>query len=1164
MRNINQFGGTNVAVGENKGTINVSIENKDVPKILSPSCPFIPPVFIGRDEEMTTVREKFVQGQNFLMLINGQGGIGKTTFAAKYWERYQNEYNHLAYLNVDNGISDALLSLQDELGIKFPETMPTEKRLDFLIKHVGGLSKPCLLILDNANNEQDLEQNIVFLRSCSNFHILLTSRITDLGEYAEKHPLGTLSKTHGLALFKRHYELMREEEVELFYEIFESVGGNTLVIELMAKNLKNFNNKLRTKYTLKNLKEDLEKGLTELSQTQPINTPYQAIGKELRQETPGAIIMAMYDLTELNEPEKSLLSIFAMLPAENIDFEILENFTDADIVDTLLDLERKGWIEYNKEENSFKTNPIVQNITRYQNREQIFKDCEVMIDFLGDFLSKNLEGSIRSHSAVQAKLYAQYTENFIKSSSSIITFDNNSEIQEKVFMAIVRIAYYYCYQVGDLSKSLFFTDYGYNLIKKQQDSSRDSSMEDHRLKTFLSGLTSMKATISLKMGKNDEAISLYSDMKKVLTEVVKSKPDVNTLYLLQISSSEIATTYLNQGKPRKALEMFLPLHENFRKLQPIFEQSVSGQINFSVLSYYTGRAYSAIGNHKEAIKSYKSSCNILKSSLLNNPENTELKKGLVYCYEILGKEYYKINRKQKALSFYKKQQNLAKELSNLRPENFEYATLLMNSCRLIGMFQAENNKRESALKSFLKAKEGYEKLRKIAPQEVDVRDSLITTYSGLRECYTQQDDVENAIQFCKLEYGLIKAKNSLTIANRKWIIKLYEYLGETYDKQKKYEDSLSYYIKVAEELEIVKAELEKESNSEEGKIVKTEADKMLNSTDVIVNIQIVEKKSQEELNSTENKTVKTKTDETLDSIESKITRTESEKKYNPVKSKAVKTESKKEFAIFEAKSNLLNTYILLGNMALDKLNNVNESHDFYKKGFKTIKNICNCLPGKEHAQSKFNMGKFLFYTGHHIMKYPNSSNIAIMFFKEMKNVFEELHQMFPEDGGIRINISVAHEYIGRSYREQDDQEKTSQHFNKCHEISLALYKEEPDDSAYLCRIGKSYNNLANTYLSDNEDTAEAVKYLELYNKYLIIAHQQDDNLDYQEACAHSYLRLGMLEQVRENYREARKHYLKALPLYRDLQDKDKDNEFEVTDIIEDIEQRIKSLTSSGD
>jgi len=363
---------------------------KELNKFLT-SPPFQSTIFVGRQEELQAVHDRlFTPNNNFLMLINGHGGMGKTTFASKYWEKYQHEYAHLAFLYIENGIANGILSLAGMLGLKFSNET-TERQLDILITTVTNLAKPCLLILDNVDDEKDLNANILLLRRCTNFHILLTSRLAN-SDYAEKYPLGTLSKEQALEVFKKHYPLLEESEKTLFAEIYDAVGGNTLVLELLAKNLSNFNNKLKKRYTLQNLKDDLQNGLTKLSQSKEVNIEYQAKGTGIRNETPEAIILAMYDLTDLTEDETTLLSVLSVLPAENIAFDMLTTLLQDENLDTpLLSLAQKGWIEYNEAEASFKISPVVQEITRHKNQERLFDDCTPLIKNLTRLLRADNE-----------------------------------------------------------------------------------------------------------------------------------------------------------------------------------------------------------------------------------------------------------------------------------------------------------------------------------------------------------------------------------------------------------------------------------------------------------------------------------------------------------------------------------------------------------------------------------------------------------------------------------------------------------------------------------------------------------------------------------------------------------------------------------------------------
>lgn len=62
-----------------------------------------PGYFIGRDAELADIRQRLKDGKK-LMLINADGGIGKTSLAAKYWDDSLYEYKYNAWLFCDTGI----------------------------------------------------------------------------------------------------------------------------------------------------------------------------------------------------------------------------------------------------------------------------------------------------------------------------------------------------------------------------------------------------------------------------------------------------------------------------------------------------------------------------------------------------------------------------------------------------------------------------------------------------------------------------------------------------------------------------------------------------------------------------------------------------------------------------------------------------------------------------------------------------------------------------------------------------------------------------------------------------------------------------------------------------------------------------------------------------
>ncbi|NTV47922.1 MAG: ATP-binding protein, partial [Chlorobiales bacterium] len=346
--------------------------------------PFPPEVFLGRDDDLITVHDKLFKGDNLLLLVNGEGGIGKTTFASKYYYAYHEDYCHLAWVFAEKSLLDAVLTLAESLTVKFDDNMTGEERLEKLLCEMRKLRKPCLLVIDNANSLPDLDAHYHKLRTCPNVHLLLTTRISEFSQ-AKVYHINPLDEANAIELFKTHYPAHKHEEDDLLKQILEAVGYNTLVTELLAKNLSNFNNKLKRNYALADLLRDLqETGLLALSHSKDVTTLYQG----LRKEKPEDIIAAMYNLTELEETEQKLLSVFAVLPAETIAFATLEDLLPGieDKATLLLGLAKKGWIEFNDSAKSFKCSPVVQEVTRQQNKTRLAEDCAELISTLIDKL----------------------------------------------------------------------------------------------------------------------------------------------------------------------------------------------------------------------------------------------------------------------------------------------------------------------------------------------------------------------------------------------------------------------------------------------------------------------------------------------------------------------------------------------------------------------------------------------------------------------------------------------------------------------------------------------------------------------------------------------------------------------------------------------------------
>ncbi|MGZ4957465.1 MAG: NB-ARC domain-containing protein [Methylobacter sp.] len=492
-----------------KGNVTVHYGNQQIAKNLT-RPPFISDVFIGRDDDIAAVHRQLFKAKPLLMLVNGEGGIGKTTLAGHYYSLYQQDYQHMAWVFAEDSLLNALLTLAPPLQIDFPQDWNDSRRLDGLLTRMADLHKPCLLVIDNANNLAELETYYSALRSCSNFHILMTTRITEF-EQAACHKIRPLPDKDAITLFKKHYPGHQAHEDPLLQTILAAVGYNTLVIELLAKNLQS-HNRLKTRYSLTDLLNDLQqKGLLKLK-SQPVSSAYHADGTALRKETPEAIIAAMYDLGELSDAELTLLSVFAVLPAENIAYFLLETLLpDIESLEvTLLGLAQKGWLD--NIGSDFKVSPVIQEITRQKNQSRLLHDCHNLIDRLIEKLEYEPgTGHFINAGYQEAAVFAHSAESVVRH-----IFGANDSLA----ILCERLGSYHN-TVGNLGRALEFYEDDLQLSKELYQAYPDNVSFKNGLAISFIKLGS----IFERLEKNEKFREYYIEAKKLLEQLVADSPD---------------------------------------------------------------------------------------------------------------------------------------------------------------------------------------------------------------------------------------------------------------------------------------------------------------------------------------------------------------------------------------------------------------------------------------------------------------------------------------------------------------------------------------------------------------------------------------------------------------------------------------------------------------
>ena len=300
---------------------------------------------VGRTEELAAVRSNLL-ADRATVLVNGIGGIGKTTVARKYVELHWDEYRHIAWLTVaspqsldndpnrvaDKGYSplrDAFLRssvLWQNLGVAAEvEKHLNNKDLDSAfeaIRHRLGQLQDCLLIIDNANETEDLLEHRPALKSI-NAHVLVTSRARP--KEWQIVEVNELPLPLAVELFRQHYahpSLGQTTENEL-NTLAETLLRHTLLLELVGKSANPEGGNIPFPLLLESLQNQSfhDRYLNEL----PVDAGDHADGQNLRRQAnvEGYISLIFNHISHLREEHCDLLKAMTLLPpaqAYNRDF----------------------------------------------------------------------------------------------------------------------------------------------------------------------------------------------------------------------------------------------------------------------------------------------------------------------------------------------------------------------------------------------------------------------------------------------------------------------------------------------------------------------------------------------------------------------------------------------------------------------------------------------------------------------------------------------------------------------------------------------------------------------------------------------------------------------------------------------------------------------------
>jgi tetratricopeptide (TPR) repeat protein len=704
----------------------VELEQPKVDRFLT-SPPFLPPVFLGREYDLSEIHARFVSGQACpLLLLTGEGGMGKTSLAAKYWEAFESTYVHLAWVFAGHGLQDGLLALAPRLGLKFEDTEPDAHRLDRLFAKLANLGSPSLLVVDNENNPEDLALFYGALVGLKNFHILVTTRVLEF-ENVDRLGLPPLSAPVALEVFKEHYARHAPSDDALFENIYAAVGGNTLVLELLGKNLQTLNRN-HTFYTFQNLLDDLlRKGLFAVSQTAEVSVLAKGQRLLLKKGNPIDVIGALYDEIEMGTPlsdaEKRLLSNLAVLPFEPFAFGLLAQLLVAEsdreglllLSHSLDQVAQRGWIE-RVGVGCFKMSPVVAEIVRKKNGERLQGDCEGLVFYLIQKLKYKHE-EFQHCPLDEARPLIGIAENLTK--VLVGEYYHFGRLYDRVG--------FYQSRVGNLPKAIAFFEQEI-IFETPHLSANPNNLEVQQNFAFC---ISNIGDILLAMGRLDEAsvrFQLFLEMKKTIQE---SQPSEAASYGLLVGYCKLGEVHLRRFDFEEA-------QASFEKMRDLGEQFLLSFPGSDLLKGCIATAYGNLGeihfgmNQLLAAREDYSTFHKIYSELsLDHPTSLKFTNSVAISLLKLGAVNVALGDIEVAISQLEESNRLQKSLFATAPEGIEYRyNLALSYFELAEAYLAKNNldqAREIHLKNLTKVL----KLLDQVPEKVSIKDHVACVYCSL-------------------------------------------------------------------------------------------------------------------------------------------------------------------------------------------------------------------------------------------------------------------------------------------------------------------------------------------------------------------------------------------------------------------------------------------------
>jgi tetratricopeptide (TPR) repeat protein len=531
---------------------------------------------IGREKELQEIDEK-LNNSNALLLINGIGGVGKSTIASYY---LHTQKDNLDYYGFFEGLESFVNELRSRLDLKAEK--PEEAFMEALAK-LGSLEGKKLLVLDDVKNIEENQKQIerILELKHSGYQILLTSR--EEIEEVDSYHLNLLSLDDAKKLFNSICEV---EDEKLLEEILWYLDYHAFFIEKTAHSIKK-------NLTPQMLREKFKNG--EFAQI-----------SVKRKKSFKKFLNQLFSLDGLDDEEILMLKQLSSLPSFEISLENLEYVfqkkEDVEFEDLLEYLCEKGWLS--RLEGSYKLHQIIKEYI-ITNHTPHFEEIEVVVDSLNELMGNSADAQVA-----------------VENRENIIYFESLANLLERLESENEKVGTFFNdfgninYHLGAYKKAEPLYEKALKIYQKVLGEEHPSTATSYG---SLAGLYR-------SMGAYEKAEPLYLKSLKIREKLLgEEHPSTATSY------NNLAGFYESMGAYEKAE----PLYEKALKIY----QKVLGEEHPDMATSYNNLAelYRSMGAYEKAEPLYEKALKIYQKLLgEEHPDTATSYNNLALLYESMG------------------------------------------------------------------------------------------------------------------------------------------------------------------------------------------------------------------------------------------------------------------------------------------------------------------------------------------------------------------------------------------------------------------------------------------------------------------------------------------------------------------------------------------------